>query len=110
MWGTILLAFGVLAGTIDNFIRPVLIRKGADLPLVLIFSGVIGGLIAFGIIGLFIGPVVLAVAYTLAKAWSSGIPEEETIMAQGSGAKQGGQQLSISETGKSEGVVLPDRG
>jgi len=49
----------------------VLIRRGADLPLVLIFAGVIGGLFAFGVIGLFIGPVVLAVAYTLLVEWVS---------------------------------------
>ncbi|MGE5811422.1 MAG: AI-2E family transporter YdiK, partial [Ignavibacteria bacterium] len=42
---------------------------GADLPILLIFAGVIGGLIAFGIVGLFIGPVILAVTYTLLKAW-----------------------------------------
>ena len=53
----------------DNVLRPILIRKGADLPLLLIFSGVIGGLIAFGIVGLFVGPVVLAVTYTLLKEW-----------------------------------------
>ena len=46
-----------------------LIQKSAPLPLLLIFPGVIGGLIGFGIIGLFIGPVILAVAYTLLKAW-----------------------------------------
>ena len=46
-----------------------LIKRGADLPLLLIFAGVIGGLLAFGIIGLFIGPVVLAVTYTLLQAW-----------------------------------------
>jgi predicted PurR-regulated permease PerM len=50
-------------------LRPYLIRKGADLPLLLIFAGVIGGLIAFGIIGLFVGPVVLAVTYTLLVQW-----------------------------------------
>jgi predicted PurR-regulated permease PerM len=55
----------------DNVLRPYLIRKGADLPLLLIFAGVIGGLIAFGIIGLFVGPVVLAVAYTLLTQWLS---------------------------------------
>ena len=43
--------------------------KGADLPLLLIFAGVIGGLIAFGVIGLFVGPVVLAVTYTLLTQW-----------------------------------------
>jgi len=67
--GTVLLAFSLVACTIDNFIRPILIRKGAELPLLLIFAGVIGGLVAFGIIGLFIGPVVLAVIYTLLQAW-----------------------------------------
>ena len=68
-WGTVLLVITILASAIDNVVRPFLIRKGADLPLLLIFSGVIGGLAAFGIIGLFIGPVILAVTYTLLKAW-----------------------------------------
>ena len=54
---------------LDNVLRPILIRRGADLPLLLIFGGVIGGLIAFGIIGLFVGPVVLAVTYTLLTEW-----------------------------------------
>jgi len=67
--GTVLLVFLVVAGTIDNVVRPFLIRKGADLPILLIFAGVIGGLLAFGIIGLFIGPVMLAVTYTLLKEW-----------------------------------------
>jgi predicted PurR-regulated permease PerM len=75
--GTVLIVFLVVAGTIDNFVRPFLIRKGADLPLLLIFAGVIGGLIAFGIIGLFIGPVVLAVTYTLLKEWVAGGVQEK---------------------------------
>jgi predicted PurR-regulated permease PerM len=71
IWGTVLLIWALPVILLDNFLRPALIRKGAHLPLLLIFAGVIGGLIAFGIIGLFIGPVVLAVAYTLLKAWVS---------------------------------------
>jgi predicted PurR-regulated permease PerM len=71
-WGTFLLIWTVVVLSLDNFLRPVLIRKSADLPLLLIFTGVIGGLIGFGIIGLFVGPPVLAVAYTLAKAWLGG--------------------------------------
>lgn len=66
---TVLLFFTIVATTIDQFIRPILIRKGADLPLLLILAGVVGGLIAFGILGIFIGPTVLAVAYTLLNAW-----------------------------------------
>ena len=69
LWGSIMIFWTIVVGTIDNFIRPVLIKKGADLPLLLIFAGVIGGLIAFGVIGLFIGPVMLAVTYTLLSAW-----------------------------------------
>jgi predicted PurR-regulated permease PerM len=68
-WGSILLVFTIVATTIDQFIRPILIRRGADLPLLLIISGVIGGLIAFGFLGIFIGPTVLAVTYTLLNAW-----------------------------------------
>lgn len=69
VWGGILLVLTIIVGLSDNFIRPVLIKRGADLPILLIFAGVIGGLIAFGIVGLFIGPVILAVTYTLLKAW-----------------------------------------
>ena len=68
-WGVALLVWTVLVGALDNVLRPILIRKGADLPLLLIFAGVIGGLISFGIIGLFVGPVALAVTYALLKEW-----------------------------------------
>jgi predicted PurR-regulated permease PerM len=68
-WATILLVWAVLIQVFDNVLRPVLIKKGADLPLLLIFAGVIGGMLGFGLIGLFVGPVVLAVGYTLLTAW-----------------------------------------
>ena len=68
-WGTILLVWSLVVVTMDNVLRPMLIQRGADLPLLLIFAGVIGGLLAFGLVGIFVGPVVLAVAYTLLRAW-----------------------------------------
>jgi predicted PurR-regulated permease PerM len=68
-WGTFMLVWSLVVGLMDNVVRPVLIRKGADLPFLLIFSGVVGGLVAFGVIGIFVGPVVLAVAYTLLNDW-----------------------------------------
>ena len=68
-WGSFLLVWSLVVVTMDNFLRPALIKRGADLPLLLIFAGVIGGLLAFGLVGLFVGPVVLAVAYTLVQAW-----------------------------------------
>jgi predicted PurR-regulated permease PerM len=66
---TILLVWSLVVTTLDNFLRPFLIKQGADLPLLLIFAGVIGGMLGFGLVGIFIGPVVLAVTYTLAEAW-----------------------------------------
>ena len=77
-WGTFMLVWTLVVGTLDNFLRPVLIRRGADLPLMLIFAGVIGGLIAFGIVGVFVGPVVLAVAYTLLDNWVASARLENT--------------------------------
>jgi len=68
-WGIFLAVVSVAAISIDNFVRPLLIRRGVHLPLLLILGGVIGGLIAFGLIGIFLGPVILAVAYTLFRAW-----------------------------------------
>lgn len=68
-WAVGLLVASVVVGTIDNVIRPALIRLGADLPLLLILAGVIGGLFAFGLVGIFVGPVVLAVGWTLLSAW-----------------------------------------
>lgn len=68
-WGIALAVWALVVGTIDNVVRPLLIQLGADLPLILIFAGVIGGLFAFGLVGIFVGPVVLAVGYTLLEAW-----------------------------------------
>ena len=68
-WASVLLVWTIIVGLLDNVLRPILIRRGVDLPLLLIFAGVIGGLIGFGVIGLFVGPVVLAVTYTLLQSW-----------------------------------------
>lgn len=70
-WGTFLLVWTLVVGSLDNFLRPYLIKKGADLPMLLIIGGVIGGLIGFGLVGIFVGPVVLAVAHTLLQSWMS---------------------------------------
>ncbi|MCX6926646.1 MAG: AI-2E family transporter YdiK [Verrucomicrobia bacterium] len=71
--GSLFAVWGIFVCAINNFLQPVLIRKGVDLPMLLIITGVIGGLVAFGIIGLFIGPVILAVTFTLLCAWVSGV-------------------------------------
>jgi len=56
-------------GSSDNLIRPLLIGKGVEAPAAVIFLGVIGGILAFGFLGLFIGPTMLAVAYNLLQDW-----------------------------------------
>jgi predicted PurR-regulated permease PerM len=82
-WGTFMLVWTIVAGTMDNFLRPILIKKGADLPLLLVFAGVVGGLIAFGLIGIFVGPVILAVADKLLVAWIEGdVQKDETTDSQ----------------------------
>ena len=68
-WATALLIWSIPVIALDNFLRPILIRRGVELPMLLIIAGVIGGLVGFGVIGLFVGPVILAATYTLAQAW-----------------------------------------
>jgi len=62
----------------DNILKPILITRGGNLPLLLVFVGVIGGMFSFGLIGIFIGPVVLAVSWTLLQSWVSPVPVTET--------------------------------
>ncbi len=75
-WAIFLVVWALVVGTMDNFLRPWLIKLGADLPLLLIFAGVIGGLFAFGLVGIFVGPLMLAVGYTLLEAW---MDDEATV-------------------------------
>ncbi|WWO99722.1 MAG: AI-2E family transporter YdiK [Candidatus Dasytiphilus stammeri] len=74
---TILMIWSCLVVTLDNILRPVLIRMGADLPMIMIICGVIGGFFTFGMIGLFIGPVVLAISYKLLNVWMHEYPVNE---------------------------------
>ena len=76
VWGTLLLVWTLIVGTLDDSLRPFLIKQGADLPLLLIFA-VIGGLVSLGLLGIFVGPVVLAVAYTLLDAWINETPRTD---------------------------------
>jgi predicted PurR-regulated permease PerM len=52
-------------------VRPLIISQETKMPFVLIFCGVIGGALAFGLVGLFLGPTMLAVAYRLIDEWST---------------------------------------
>ncbi|MGZ9097068.1 MAG: AI-2E family transporter [Micavibrio sp.] len=68
---------------IDNIIRPYFISLGTNLPFLLVLLGVIGGILAFGFIGLFIGPTLLAVGYTIIMEWSTGRDADGTPTSSG---------------------------
>jgi predicted PurR-regulated permease PerM len=70
-WGIFMLIWGVGVSSVDNFIKPWLISQGSAMPFLLIFFGVLGGALAFGFIGVFIGPTLLAVGYRLVEEWFS---------------------------------------
>ncbi len=70
-WGVFMLIWGVGVSSVDNFVKPWLISQGSALPFLLIFFGVLGGALAFGFIGMFIGPTLLAVGYRLVAEWAA---------------------------------------
>jgi predicted PurR-regulated permease PerM len=59
----------VLVGLADNALKPLLMGRGMSTPVIVIFIGVLGGTLAHGLLGLFVGPIVLAVAWELLTAW-----------------------------------------
>ena len=72
-WAIFLVIWGVVAvGMSDNVIKPILIGKSSDMPLILVMLGILGGAFAFGFLGVFIGPTLLAVAYTVLHDWTIG--------------------------------------
>jgi len=70
VWAIFLAVYGmVVISSIDNIVKPYLISRGGTLPLLLVFMGVLGGLMTFGFIGVFLGPVILAIGYVLLAEW-----------------------------------------
>lgn len=85
-WGVFMVLWGALAiSSSDNILRPFLISQGSNMPFVLIFCGVIGGIFAFGLVGVFLGPTLLAVAFRLVEEWTASpsplAPEDKPDMA-----------------------------
>ena len=70
----VFLVWCVFVGLLDNVLKPILLGRGVKVPILVIFVGAIGGFLASGIIGLFTGSVVLALSYTLFKAWLNDTP------------------------------------
>ena len=72
-WGAFMIVWGMLVSTVDNFIKPWLIGFGMEMPMSLTILGVFGGFIAFGFLGLFIGPTLIAIMFTLLQAWRAAV-------------------------------------
>jgi predicted PurR-regulated permease PerM len=76
-WGVFLLIWGgLVVSSIDNFIKPMIISHGSDLPFILVMLGVLGGVVAFGFIGVFLGPVLLALGFAMIKEWAGAAPPQ----------------------------------
>jgi len=74
-WAIFLVLYGIfIISSIDNFLKPILMARGAGIPILLIALGVIGGVLVFGFIGIFLGPVLLALGHMLLGRWTQ---EEE---------------------------------
>ncbi len=70
-WAIFMVIWGVaVISSVDNFVKPILISRTSSLPILLIALGVFGGILAFGFVGIFLGPVILALALTLVESWS----------------------------------------
>ena len=71
-WGIFMLLWGFfLISSVDNIIKPLLISRGSSLPFLLVMLGVMGGVLAFGFVGIFIGPTLLAVGFSLVRKWTA---------------------------------------
>ncbi|HEY6141992.1 MAG TPA: AI-2E family transporter [Flavobacterium sp.] len=71
--------FFIVSGLSDNVLKPLLLGKGAMVPMLVIFLGVIGGFMMSGFIGLFVGPIVFSIGYKLFVAWMDDKPESTTV-------------------------------
>lgn len=71
-WGIFMLLWGFfLISSVDNVIKPLLISRSSNMPFILVLFGVLGGVLAFGFVGVFIGPTLLAVGFSLIQEWTA---------------------------------------
>lgn len=71
-WAIFVAAWGFfIVSTVDNVIKPFIISRGSSLPFAIVFLGVLGGVLAFGVIGVFLGPTMLALGYRLLSEWTT---------------------------------------
>jgi len=76
-WAVFMMAWGLMVGALDNVVKPLLISRGGSTPMILVMLGVLGGALAFGVIGLFLGPTLVALGYSLFEQWSMSAAENQ---------------------------------
>lgn len=76
-WAVFIMAWGVMVGMLDNVVKPLLISRGGSTPMILVMLGVLGGALAFGVIGMFLGPTLVALGYSLFEQWSVSADENQ---------------------------------
>ena len=85
-----------IVGLADNILKPILMGRGLSTPMLVIFVGVLGGMIAHGIVGLFVGPIILAVTWELMMAWI----REERAEAASPAPAQGAEKVGVEVAAK----------
>jgi predicted PurR-regulated permease PerM len=105
-WGVFMVIWGLGVSSIDNVVKPLIISRGSATPFILILFGVIGGALAFGFIGVFLGPTLLAVAFRLTEEWSrQPIPAPDGSASVGIADGDRGVLLKPGATGKLESAA-----
>jgi predicted PurR-regulated permease PerM len=79
IWGVFMIVWGVMVQVVDNIVKPWLIGFGIEMPMSLTILGVFGGFIAFGFLGLFIGPTLIAIMFTLVQAWRAAVADHSAV-------------------------------
>src|SRR5271156_1792645 len=72
-WAIFMMAWGLMVGTLDNVVKPMLISRGGSTPMILVMLGVLGGALSFGVIGMFLGPTLVALGYSLFEQWAASV-------------------------------------
>jgi predicted PurR-regulated permease PerM len=70
-WAVFMMAWGLMVAMLDNVVKPLLISRGGSTPMILVMLGVLGGALAFGVIGMFLGPTLVALGYSLFEQWAA---------------------------------------
>ncbi len=85
-WAAFLGIWGlVIVSGVDNILKPMLISRTSALPFVLVFLGAVGGVLGFGLVGIFLGPTLLAVAFNLLEDWTEGEARKADPVAENDG-------------------------